>query len=174
MAEDRASHDAETARLLREAHVELVGLLTTLLRDPDAARDVAQEAGLRLLLQPKGSLRNPRAFLFFVATNLARDELRRRARAPHTGADETLDAVPVASAERAHEARAALDEVGRGFALLPPKQRRVLWLSRVEGCTNAEVAERAGISVKTVEKHLSRGLPKLAAILRALRAEVGS
>ena len=43
-------------------------------------------------------------------------------------------------------------------ATLPPKCSEVFNLSRVEGLTNEEIAGRLGISVKSVEKHITRAL----------------
>jgi RNA polymerase sigma-70 factor (ECF subfamily) len=41
---------------------------------------------------------------------------------------------------------------------LPPKCRDVFVLRMIEGLSQFEIAERLGISVSTVEKHLARGL----------------
>ncbi|WP_426330194.1 RNA polymerase sigma-70 factor [Pedobacter sp. R-06] len=41
---------------------------------------------------------------------------------------------------------------------LPPKCREVFLLSKIERVTNAKIAEKLGISVSTVEKHISRGM----------------
>lgn len=41
---------------------------------------------------------------------------------------------------------------------LPPKCREVFILSKIEHMANAKIAEKLGISVSTVEKHISRGM----------------
>lgn len=68
--------------------------------------------------------------------------------------------------ERQWQARRNLDTLEAAVAALPPKCRTVFLLSRVEGLSNAQVAQRCGISVKMVEKHLAK------AIVRC-RARVG-
>lgn len=39
---------------------------------------------------------------------------------------------------------------------LPPKCKRIFYMSKEEGMTNPEIAEKLGISVKTVEAHISK------------------
>ncbi|TAL93712.1 MAG: RNA polymerase sigma factor, partial [Rhodanobacter sp.] len=41
---------------------------------------------------------------------------------------------------------------------MPDKRRTVFLLSRVEGLSNAQVAQRCGVSVKMVEKHLAKAI----------------
>lgn len=53
----------------------LSGYLLSLVGDPGVAVDLAQEAFTRLLSRWR-SVRDPRAWVFFVATNLARDHWR--------------------------------------------------------------------------------------------------
>ena len=65
--------------LVDEHQLALERFLTRKLESPDDAREVAQEAYLRIhrMEQPQ-QLDNARAFLFQVASNLAVDQLRRR------------------------------------------------------------------------------------------------
>lgn len=44
---------------------------------------------------------------------------------------------------------------------LPPRTQEVFRMSREEGLKNREIAERLGITVKVVEKHISRALAAL-------------
>ncbi len=44
----------------------------------------------------------------------------------------------------------------------PDRCREVVWLRRVEELSQKEVAARMGISEKTVEKHLAKGMRLLA------------
>lgn len=51
-------------------------------------------------------------------------------------------------------------------AKLPPKTRSVFLMSREGGLTYREIAENLAISVKTVEKQMSRALSKLREFLK--------
>ena len=68
---------------------------------------------------------------------------------------------PSPSPDQQLEAAATADEVARITAALPPRVREVYGLSRGEGLTHREIAERLGISPKTVELHLTRALAAL-------------
>jgi RNA polymerase sigma-70 factor (ECF subfamily) len=71
--------EAEFGRLYSEHFGPLSGYVLSLTGDPSVAVDVAQEAFTRLFAR-WGRVRDPRAWVFFVATNLATDTWRRAQR----------------------------------------------------------------------------------------------
>ena len=122
------------------------------------AADLAQEVFLRLLHAPPERVERPRAMLFRMGRNLAVDRSRRdrcweEQVAPCVGGP---GAEPCPQAVAEHRER--LERVRRIVESLPPKQREVFILHRFGNLTYAEIAERAGISVSTVEKHVIRAL----------------
>jgi RNA polymerase sigma-70 factor (ECF subfamily) len=113
------------------------------------AEDLTQETFLRGWRR-RGQLRDPRravVWLFRIAANLWRDELRRRgvltqdAELPHETADGRLAAPEVIAEEREQVARALA-----ALATLPRQQQTVLHLVAVERLSLAEVSEVLGIS----------------------------
>ncbi|MDR1814539.1 MAG: RNA polymerase sigma-70 factor [Tannerella sp.] len=58
-----------------------------------------------------------------------------------------------------------VEQVKKVMSRLPETQRKVIELSRFEGLTNAEVAERLSLSMQTVKNQLSLGLKALKAML---------
>ncbi len=133
-------------------------LLDRLKNDPDA-RDVAQEIYLRLLRLGKGELvREPRAYVYFVARQVLA-QFRLRARQSPVTYDSKLarhvdrhpDGVqPNGPAERLM----ALSEIERLLDALPALHRKVFLLRTFEGLSWAQIAERLSISVHTVKKYL--------------------
>ncbi|HEY0339863.1 MAG TPA: sigma factor, partial [Steroidobacteraceae bacterium] len=75
---DRGARAALVDRLFREHNEALIRFLTVRVRSPQEARDVAQEAYVRLLsLDEPGAVSYLRAFLFKTAANIAVDRRRR-------------------------------------------------------------------------------------------------
>lgn len=74
------------------------------------------------------------------------------------------------SEEHLAEIRQRLQSVQRILDSLPPRCGQVFWLFRVEGHTQPEIAERLGISLNMVERHVMRALIDLRAARDALSA----
>jgi RNA polymerase sigma-70 factor (ECF subfamily) len=70
----------------------------------------------------------------------------------------------------AHVERMALAEaVERATGALPPRARDVFTMSRAHRLSNREIAAKLGVSVKTVETHMTRALSSLRRRLAAWR-----
>ena len=132
--------------------------------DAHAAEDLTQETLLRAWHQRR-QLRDPQAmrvWLFRIAANLWRDELRRRQRPAAPRAALPADCPdPVrppldklADADELRRVLAALDE-------LPDRQREVLYLNACEQLSLREVAEVLGISSDAAKASLSLARGKL-------------
>ena len=126
-----------------------------------AAADVVQDLYLRLdrIDRRLGTQDEARRYLVKMALNAAID-LRR----VETRRVELLDAavelfdVPTPSPEDTVLAADQLRSVDAALAELPDKCREMLFLSRVEGLTQGEIAERLGVSRSLVEKYLVKAL----------------
>ena len=72
-----------------------------------------------------------------------------------------LEGAPVESMEANDQGLEAAElewEIGKAIGTLPAKCRKVFEMSRYEGLKYAEIAEKMGISIKTVEAQMSRAL----------------
>lgn len=147
--------------------------LTARLGNADETEDVLQDLFLRVnRMGSTPDVRDPAAYLFTMALNLARDRRRERSRANarDTGwagaryqmaGEEPIFDQP--SAEAAYAARQRLEAVTAALDELSPQCRRVFQLHKLEGLSHQDVAERTGITRSTVEKHMNTALKHLIA-----------
>jgi len=150
--------------LVAETRSGLSRYLARLCASPDDVQDVMQEAYLQVFCAlrqsgPEGHV--PAALLYTTARNIAFSRHRHQkviaAAAPTVTAGERLrreQAGVEQQVDRGQQMRRLLQAVSG----LPPKCRDVFVLRMIEGLSQREIAERLGIAVSTVEKHLARGL----------------
>ena len=163
----RGEEDALAAlydRLGRTAY----GLALRVVRDPELAEDVVQEAFLSLWRSagrfvPERS-RAGTWLLTLVhrrAVDLVRREERRRAD-PIETAPEAADA----AAEEAPWLRLERERVQAALASLPDAQREAIELAYYGGFTQAELADRLGQPLGTIKSRMFAGLARLGELLR--------
>ncbi|MBL9202753.1 MAG: RNA polymerase sigma factor [Opitutaceae bacterium] len=141
-------------------------------RDVD---DVVQESYLRLWrTHATRQIRSARAFLFTVARRVVLDELRRERRSPLAAvADPTALEITDERPGVLETAAVAekLDAVADALMTLPPRCRAVVTLAKLKGLSRHEVAAHLGLSVKTVDEQLARGIRRLERTLRERGAD---
>ena len=154
------SHAQRISRLFSEHNESLIRFLATRLRSVQEAKEVAQEAYVRLLsLEDSGAVSFLRAFLFKTAANLAVDRIRSRNRqqqALDAGlCDESREApTPDREAATAQE----VEIVRRLIGELPPKCRHAFLLHRVHGAEFSEIAQEMGLSERMVRHYVLRAV----------------
>ena len=144
---------------------KLVGLLRRRGQTREDAEDLVQEAFLRLhaFLAGGKDVQKTEGFLVRTVLNLAVDARRRDKRECRDLFVEAVEDLPLVdlgpspeeifSAEkRLLQMRAVLDRK------VSARTREVFFLHRLEGYTHEEIAERMGISLRSVEKHIARAL----------------
>lgn len=140
---------------------QLVRYLNRVWPNKDETADLRQETYARVYQAAgEGRPASPRAFLFTTAHHLMVDRMRREriVSIEVTGDIEELNVLrDEISTEQRVSAREELTRLARAMDRLPPKCREVMWLRRVEGLTQKEVAEALGVTVKAVEQHVSKG-----------------
>jgi len=108
---------------------------------------------------------SPKSFLFATARNLISDRQRRK-RVVSIDSVGDLDVLNVLiedlGPERRLGAHQELRRLAQALDALPPRCREAVWLRRVFDMPQKVVAHKLGISEKTVEKHLMKGMQLLA------------
>lgn len=151
--------------VLEEHRPSLRVFLRKRLRNEEDVNDALQETSLRLFhFQSHSTVESPAALIYRVADRVAVDFLR-RAQSHRASAHCPLEDVPLFSQEPSPEQLASaeqdLGQLIEALERLSPKCQDVFLLSRMEGLSYPQIAARCGISVKMVEKYMSRALAEL-------------
>lgn len=173
------------ARLLSRHKDGLLSFIYSVVRDRHLAEDIFQETFLKVYRQafrfdPE---RRFKTWLYAVALNLCRDELKRLRRHPHV----SLDAAAAADAEgetgprpldRLQDGKPGPSETAWERELegilrlkldrLSPPHREVVLMSRLLGLKSEEIAEVLGVPAGTVRSRLHYALIELRAELKSL------
>ena len=161
--------------LFARHHGEIYAYLIRMLRDPELAADLAQDAFIRAY-RGHASLEDPtkaRAWLYQIANRVALDEIRRRKIVhfiPWSG--ESRGAAP--SAERVAMETRFSGELERALGRIPERQRSALLLAEVHELTGVELATSLGTSHVAARALLTRARESLRRALaeeRVLAAE---
>ncbi|NOU06469.1 MAG: sigma-70 family RNA polymerase sigma factor [Hyphomicrobiaceae bacterium] len=164
-----AAGDQQAFRTLAAKHLSLVvAIARRMLRDPQEAEDIAQDAMLRLWRNAATLELGPyglKPWLRRVTTNLVIDRIRSR------GQTDVMAEVPeqpvIADQARGLENRDLTARVRRALATLPERQRLALTLFHFEGMSQIDVGRALGISDEAVESLLARARRTLKADLKS-------
>jgi RNA polymerase sigma factor (sigma-70 family) len=132
--------------------------------------DVVQESYLRTW---QAKMRHPivsaKSFLFRIARNLAIDTVRRKKTA---ATDFSVDFDRLAVLEESAHVAAALgrqekiDLLIDALSTLPERTREIIFLRKFQNVPQKQVASQLGVSERTVESQLSKGMKRCADYLR--------
>lgn len=153
------AHDAQLKAYLRNSFPAV--------RDVE---DVVQESYLRIWkAKAREPIRTAKAFLFKVARHLALDDVRRGRISPFEEVAE-IGGIPAAhDAPSAPELLSSAEKfqlLAEAIAELPPACRSAMLLCKVKGVTHREAARQLGISERTVDEQIHRGIKRLGHLLR--------
>jgi len=153
-------HSEAVSRLFREHNRALVSFLVTRLRNEAEAREIAQEAYVRLLqLDGSGSVSVLRWTLFKIARDLAVDRHRQRATRSRLDRLDVFDELEHSSpTENSAMAASDLARVLVALRELPAKCQQAFLLHRLRDMSTVQVAAQMGLSDRMVRKHVRRAL----------------
>ncbi len=165
--QDEARAFVET--LFAKHHGEIYAYLIRMLRDPERAADLAQDAFVKAYknYDTLEKDENARAWLYQIAHRVALDDIRRRKivrMVPWSG--ESRGAAP--SAEHLAMELRLSGPLERALAQIPERQRAALLLAELHDLTGLELAAAMGVSHVAARAILTRARESLR---RALAAE---
>ena len=137
------------------------------LKSRPAAEEIVQECFIKIW-EKRAQLRDDlplKGYLFTTAHHAVLNELRRDQHNLRLHGQVAAAAGPASVAnEVEYQEMEALYQ--SALDRLPPKQREAFLLSRQQGLSYPEIAERQGVSVKTVEAHMVQALKTMRSYFR--------
>lgn len=159
----RLKPDPLSADSFRRFYGDILHYLRKRTDNPSDAADMTQDVFTQWLdYGDRAKVEQPRAFLFQMARNLLRDHWRRQKVRHIVQPNQEADLEPVTDDQHDPMAGAQrlqrLEQLKGVLAELSPRRREALMLHRFEGLSQAQIAERMGISLSMVEKHIAFAL----------------
>lgn len=157
-----AAHRQRIEALFRAHNEALIRLLRTRLRSAQEAREVAQEAYVRLLgLHDPSAVSFLERLLFKTAINLATDRLRQQAVHGRLNplvffeAEEERTSPPP---DRHYLAQQEVALLRNALKELPPLCRKVFLMHKLQGLSVEDIAARLNLNVRTTYRYVARAL----------------
>jgi RNA polymerase sigma-70 factor, ECF subfamily len=183
----RVAEDDERAftELVRRFQGRVTNLVSRVLNDRECADDLAQEVFVRVFVHRRNYRHGSKfsTWLFTIAANLAKNEIRRRVRRRNWFSLDALQemlqdsaiqlADPTEGREVTLEREQLQAEVGRAIATVPEKYRLALVLRDIEGLPYEEIAQVLSIPGGTVRSRINRARGMLKRKLQPLLTRPG-
>ena len=152
-------------RAFEKERASLLRLAIRKLGNPDEAKDIVQDAFVRIagIKDREEPINDPPAFLRTVVLNLIRDHQRRsnaghivELKSGHDPLEWAAEDRPPADSVIYHRQR--LQAFEQAIASLPTRSREVFILRKLHGKTHDEISAATGLSKAAIEKHLYRAM----------------
>jgi RNA polymerase sigma-70 factor (family 1) len=157
----------EYQRIFKELYKPIRNFIYFKCSDIDLADDLAQDTFVKLWeTRHKIERKTVKAYLYTIAQNLTINQLKRKQLmykfVKKPGIDRDYD-----TPEKLAEMQDYEKKLNSVIAMLPDGGREVFLMNRLEDLTYVEIASRLGLSVKAVEKRMSK-------VLRIFRDNLGT
>ena len=164
----RRGDERAFAELVRRFQGRVMNLVSRVLNDRECGDDISQEVFVRVYVHRRNYRRGSKfsTWLFTIAANLAKNEIRRRVRRRNwfslNALQEVLkdSAIQLADPTEGRESRMEREQLqeamGRAIATVPEKYRLALVLRDIDGLTYEEIAQVLGIPGGTVRSRINR------------------
>src|SRR5689334_25277292 len=166
----RVAEDDERAfpELVWRFQGRVINLISRVLNDRECADDLAQEVFVRVFVHRRNYRHGSKfsTWLFTIAANLAKNEIRRRVRRRNWFSLDALQEVlkdsapqladPTEGRETTLEREQLQEAVGRAIATVPDKYRMALVFRDIEGLSYEEIAQVLNIPGGTVRSRINR------------------
>ncbi|HRO07834.1 MAG TPA: RNA polymerase sigma-70 factor [Saprospiraceae bacterium] len=159
--------------LFNKHYRPLCNYANRILRDMDASEDVVQDVFLKLWNNSPAIniTSNTESYIYTMVRNQALGVLRKSVSGSRfmNEMQQLSNHISLPDVEEAEiEKYQIIDNIYVSIRQLPPKCGEIFTLSKIKGLTYTQIADRLGISVKTVEGQMSKAFRLLRSMLKDL------
>ncbi len=157
-----ALSEADFEQLFKKKFKPLTIFAYKYLKDTDLAKEIVHEAFIKLWENRNSidSNKNVNAYLYTTVSNLSLNYIRDHKKFVST--EEVFDwNVNPTDFENLAIRNEVTQAIVTAIDKLPPKMRKVFIMSRYENLSHKEIAQKLGISTKTVENQINKALKRL-------------
>jgi RNA polymerase sigma-70 factor (ECF subfamily) len=151
--------------LSREYRPALMAFFLRRVHSHAEAEDLTQEVFVRLAQREEQNVDCGRAYVFQVASNLIKDRVRRyRTRLDYLSSVGEIEALNIDELDpfRITASRDSIAAMCAALGELNDVTRRVFVLYRLEGMSKTIIADGFGLSISSIEKHITKATVHLA------------
>lgn len=146
-------------------YAKFVNFADALIRDRTAAKDIVQEAFIRIWLNrdklnENQSIEN---YIYVIVKRLVINHIRDSKKADSLESEkaQAVQSTTWGGQDLIVVANETRSRICAAVAKMPSQRRAIFMMSRDKGMSNKEIAESLQISVKTVERHMTLALAEL-------------
>lgn len=139
---------------------KLVLFLQGFIKDNEQARDMAQDIFLSIWNNKEklAEVKSFKAYIFKMAKNIVCNYYDHIIVSEKFVADQLIQSSGTENTEEIIFANQLQEIIDATISQMPPQRKKIYIMSRVEGFSNTEIAERLNINKRTVENHLTTAL----------------
>lgn len=156
---DRLPRDRLLESWAREFQQPLLRYFRKRMSPPEDAYDLVQEVFLRLSKRADiSNIERIEGYLFRTAASVLADRFRKQGRLPDhmISYEDSLHGEEELTPERVLSGKSDLAGLIEGLYSLPERTRQIFVLYHLENMRQKDIAERLGVPVSTLEKHMAR------------------
>ena len=145
-------------KLYHDLRTPIFTIINRITWDRAISEDILQEFFVKLFLSPPANLKNPRAYIFQIARNLAIDSLRKQ------NPDVSLDEIPETMHRPLDDFQLQMD-IDDALKSIPTQECEIVTLHVIGGLTFREIADVTGIPSGTAKWKYQKAIKKLQKII---------
>ena len=140
------------------------GFIKALIHDGEVAGDLTQDIFVKIWVRRRfvSKVSSFESYLLKMAKNAVLDFSKHKGVSRRFHEEAVVISKELAGENEDYAEKSEfIEKLNRAISKLPPQRRRVFVMSRFQGLSNPQIADLTGLSIRTVETHITHALKQL-------------